>query len=89
MKQFKQQKLAVFCDEGVYKIAIHLKFLCSERFENLVLMLGGFHMCKVLLACIGRYLKGSGADLMFIETETFGSGITDQVFKRNKLCSIS
>ena len=69
----------MFCDEGVYKIAIHIKFLCKEKFKNLIPLMGSYHMNKVLLACIGRYLRGSGADSIFIETELFASGVTEQV----------
>lgn len=77
--QLDQKNLAVFCDEGVYRIARHLKFLCPDKFKNITVMLGGFHMCKVLLACIGKYLTGSGVDLMFIETDLYGPGVTEQI----------
>ena len=42
-------------------------------------MLGGFHLCKILLACSGRYLTRSELDLMLIETELCGPGVTEQI----------
>ena len=32
VSQLDQNDLAVFCDEGVYKIARHIKFFCPEKF---------------------------------------------------------
>lgn len=60
--QLNQKCLPVFCDEGVYRIARHIKLLREKDFENINLMLGSFHMIKVVLACIGKYLRGSGAE---------------------------
>lgn len=49
-------------------------------------MLGSFHMIKVLLACIGKYLRGSGAESILIESGAFGVDTTEQVHKLCKIC---
>ena len=36
-------------------------------------------MEKVVLACLGSFLKGSGAKSEFVETEVFGPVTTDSV----------
>lgn len=77
--QLNQQNLPVFCDEGVYRIARQIKFLREKEFEHIHLMLGSFHMIKIVLACIGRYIRGSGVENIFIETGAFGVGTTEQV----------
>lgn len=77
--QLNQKHLPVFCDEGVYRIARHIKFLKSEEFSNIFVMLGSFHLIKVVLSCIGKFLKGSGIENILVETETFGPGTVEQV----------
>lgn len=79
LSQLKQKQLAVTCDEGVYKIARHITLVNKTEFENIIVLLGNFHMIKVLLSCIGKYLKHSGAESIFIETNLFGVSVTEQV----------
>ena len=50
---------ALWCDEGVYRLAKELQLLFPETFDNIFLGLGGFHMEKTIIACIGKYLQGS------------------------------
>ena len=79
LSQLQQNYLAVACDEGVYKIARHIIFENEREFDNIILFLGDFHIIKILLSCIGKYLKHSGIESIFIETELFGVCVTDQV----------
>lgn len=79
LKQLDQKFLPIACDEGVYKIARHIKFICQGEFDNLQLFLGGFHIAKILFGCIGKYLKGSGIENVFIETGLFGVNVTEQM----------
>ena len=79
LSQLDQKDFHLFCDEGVYRIARHIKSYRKDEFKNIVLMLGSSHMAKVTLACIGKYLRGNGVEHIFIETETFGVNVTEQV----------
>lgn len=81
LKQLKQNFLPIFCDEGVYHIARRLQFENEEKFEKLKIFLGPFHEIKILLSCIGKYLKESGADIILNETELFGERVTEQVLR--------
>ncbi|KAJ8677103.1 hypothetical protein QAD02_012890 [Eretmocerus hayati] len=67
------------CDEGVYRIARHIKFLEEEKFEELILFMGNFHLIKVAMACAGKYLKNSGIENILIEANIFGVGVTEQI----------
>lgn len=78
LSQLSQQSLPVFADEGVYRIARQIQ-LMSNEFDDIFLVLGGFHMTKILLACAGKYLRGSGAENVFVETNSFGIGTVEQV----------
>ena len=77
--QLDQEDLLIACNEGVDHIARHIQLLEPEKFKHLVLLLGNFHMIKIFLAIIGKYLKESGVNHIFIETESFGLGVIEQV----------
>ena len=63
----------------MYRIARHVLFERKNEFENIILCLGNFHITKVLQACIGKYLKNSGIENIFIEIGLFGLNAIDQV----------
>lgn len=44
-----QQKIAVTCEEGVYRIAGEIHLLRPEEFSSIVLHMGSVHMAKVAL----------------------------------------
>ena len=79
LKQLSQTHLAVTCDEGVYHIAREITMGNSAEFENLVLCLGSFHMTKILIGCIGKYLRNSGAESIWIENSVFGPNVVQSV----------
>jgi hypothetical protein len=39
--------------------------------RDIMLCMGSFHMAKVTIGCLGKYLKGNGADTIFVESGTF------------------
>ena len=65
--QLKQNEMAIFCDEGVYHIAREITLQRSDEFKGLVLCLGSFHLIKTVLACIGKYLGGSGCSTIWTQ----------------------
>lgn len=80
LNHLHQSALPVACDEGVYHIAAEIQ-ITSNEFPDIVLMMGSFHMTKVLLACIGKYLSGSGLENTLIENSVFGSKVVESVLK--------
>lgn len=77
--QLKQERLAITCDEGVYRIARDIQLLHPEEFSDLVICLGSFHLLKIYLGCIGKYVRGSAAESIFIENDIFGQNTTEAV----------
>ena len=57
----------LWCDEGVYRIAKELQLLNPIGFSNIFLGLGGFHMEKIVIACLGKFLEESGVESIFVE----------------------
>ena len=88
LAQLDQKCLPVFCDEGVYCVVADIVLKHSEEFKNLVPMMGGFHMAKAAMHCIGKYLKRCGIEDAFVETETFGSKVAESVIEAsNYVCA--
>ena len=80
LKHFSQTHLAVTCDEGVYHIAREITVGNATEFENIVLCLGSFHMTKIFLGCLGKYLRNNVAEIIWIENSVFGPSVISPVF---------
>ena len=68
LKQLDQNALVLFCDEGVYQIVADVYLKCPEKFKQLILCMGSFHMAKCVQHCIGKYVRRSGIEDAFIKT---------------------
>ena len=79
LQQLNQKALPIFCDEGVYRIVVDIYLKCPNEFKMLVPCLGGFHMAKCVQHCTGKYIRGSGLDDAFVETQVFGKKVIEQV----------
>ena len=69
----------LWCDEGVYRIAKELQLLNPDKFANIFVRLGGFHLEKVVIACCGKYLEESGIDSISVKLEIFGPEVVTSV----------
>ena len=79
LNQLTQSQIAVFCDEGVYHIAREITLQRPDEFSGIVLCLGSFHMIKAFLACIGKYLSGSGCRTIWTQNKVFGIDVVESV----------
>lgn len=79
LRQRSQPYGPLWCDEGVYRLAKELQLLDQDRFNNIFLGLGGFHMEKVMIACCGKYLEETGIDTVLAENEVYGPGVVKSV----------
>ena len=70
---------ALWADEGVYRIAKEIQLVKPDEFSNIFLGLGGFHMEKIVLACLGAYLKPSGIFAVLVETQCYGIDVIKTV----------
>ena len=71
--------MAVTCDEGVYHIAREIMLHNPREFSNIVLCIGSFHMMKVVMGSIGKYIDGGGAETIFVEKKVFGQNVVNSV----------
>ena len=80
VNQLKQQTLPLFCDEGVFRTVLHIYLNHNKEFQNLLPMLGAFHMAKIAQHSAGKYIRDSGFEDALIETKTLGIKVVQSVF---------
>ena len=79
--QLSQNHLGIACNEGVCRIAQEIMLWRRGEFKDLTVCLGSFHLLKIYIGCIGKYLRGSGAESIWIENEIFCSNTTQAVLE--------
>ena len=62
LKQKERENGPLWSDEGVYHIAKEMQLLYPQKFSNIFLEVGGFHLEKVVIGCLGTYLESSGIE---------------------------
>ena len=78
-KQFNQDALPVFCDEGVFRILVDIYLQRKDEFHMLIPMLGAFHTAKCVEHCIGKYIQGCGIEESLRQTKVLGVNVVDAV----------
>ena len=76
LSQLDQSHLPITCDEGVYHIARVIIMNNPTEFSNLVLCLRSFHL---IMGAIGKYIEGSGAEIILAESKAFGENVARSV----------
>ena len=63
----------------MYRIAKELQLLDPDGFSNIFIGLEGFHLEKVIISCIRKFLEESWTENIFVENEIFGPGVVKNV----------
>ena len=79
LSQKGQEYGPLWSDEGVYRIAKEIQLRHPDKFDNIFLGIGGFHLEKVVISCLGVYLESSGIDSLMVEEEIFGPEVIGSV----------
>ena len=79
LEQLSQAHIAVTSDKGVYHIARKITMGNPNEFQNIFLCLGTFHMTKIFLGCLGKYLQNSSAESIWVEKSVFGPKVVQSV----------
>ena len=66
-EQLDKNAIPVFCDEGVFRLVLNIFLKKQSEFKCLIPVLGGFHMAKCVLHCIGKYLNGCELEDRLVE----------------------
>ena len=65
--------------KGVYHVAREIQLICPNEITNIILCLESFHMAKVALYCLGKYLRGSGAENILTESDNLDVSVVESV----------
>ena len=68
----------------MYALAKDIQILKPDIFGNIFLGLGPFHMEKIVIACLGKYLSIVGISHALIESYTYGKDITENKVMNGK-----
>ena len=79
LKQKKRENGPLWSDEGVYHIAKEIQLLYPQKFSNIFLGIGGFHLEKVVIGCLGTYLESSGIKNLLVEEKVYGPAVVNSV----------
>ena len=79
LRQRGHENGPLWSDEGVYHIAKEIQLLYPEKFSNIFLGIGGFHLEKVVIGCLGTYLECSGINHLLVEEKVFGPAVVNSV----------
>ena len=79
-----QDKIPIYCDEKVYAIVKEIQFHRQKEFECIIPCLGTFHLTKTLLKCIGKSLRGSGVETLFLDAAGYGPTVIDGPILKGK-----
>ena len=79
LKQKHLNSGPLWSDEGVYSIAREIQLCQPDKSSNIFLGIGGFHLEKVIICCLGAYLETCGIKHIFVEQEIFGPGVVNTV----------
>ena len=79
LQQRGKESGPLWSDEGVYRIAKEIQLLHGEKFKNIFLGIGGFHLEKVVIGCLGAYLECSGIHHLLVEEKVFGPAVVNSV----------
>ena len=81
LKQKERENGPLWSDEGVYHITKEIQLLYPQSYKvsNIFLGIGGFHLEKVVIGCLGTYLESSGIQNLLVEEKVYGPAVVNSV----------
>ena len=73
-KETKQEYAIVSCDLAVALKAYSIQYLDAPLFDNLLILLGNFHLKMALYGAFGTYIHESGAEYILTESGILAEG---------------
>lgn len=80
-KSLNQRYTVLTFDEQLYCKARMLKWHRPNECQNIVVMLGGFHIQMTFAKVIGKYMENSGLHDVWVESGVFGENTADNIMK--------
>ena len=74
-----QQTAVITGDQPVYELLLNIKKKYPEKYANIIVRLGGFHLCLNYMGAIGFLMKGSGIEEILSESGVCKKGTAEKV----------
>ena len=74
-----QRNTVVFFDQAMYSKAMELVLANKDKFEDIVLMMGGFHINMNFLAAVGKMIAELGWEELFTLSGIFTKNVSDNL----------
>jgi hypothetical protein len=65
--------------QAIYEIVLALKNKHPQKYENLIIRMGGFHIAQNFLGAIGHLMKGSGLEDILVHAEIALEGTVNKL----------
>ena len=79
LKQKERENGPFWLDEVVRHTANEIQLLYPQKISNIFLGIGGFHLEKVVIVCLGTYLESSGIQNLLVKEKVYGPAIVNSV----------
>lgn len=71
------------CDQAIYEIALALQKKYPDKYQKLILRMGGFHILMNFFGAIGRLMEGTGLEQLMIEGGVCQPGTAKKIMGGN------
>ena len=84
LKQKECDNVLLWLDEGVCYTAKEIQLLYPQKFSNIFLVIGSFHLKKVVIGCLGTYLESSDIHNLLVKEKVVNSVMSGRNYSLNK-----
>ena len=78
-EKLQQSKTVITCDQAIYDIMKGLVRKNPEKYQGVIICLGGFHIAQNFLGSIGFFMKDSGIEELMVQSGICGRGTANKV----------
>ena len=71
MMALNQETTVITVDAAIYMKAKEIQWRMPDKFKDIIIRMGGFHMALNFMAVIGKLYSGSGLKELLIESEIY------------------
>lgn len=78
-KKLGQVHTVITSDQAIYEIALALRTKHPDKYPNLILRMGGFHLVVNFMGSVGMLMKGSGVEDIFVQAGVCHLGTANKI----------
>jgi len=78
-KKLGQPHTVITADQAIYEIALALRKKDPEKYSNVILRMGGFHLVVNFMGSVGMLMKGSGVEDILVQAGICHLGTANKI----------